>query len=340
MKKLLTIIPLVFLLCFLVACQDKEYIPSGTIMTVNGPVETKEMGITLPHEHIIADFIGAEKVSEIRYDQDEIFNIVLPFLEQAKKAGCKTFVNCTPRYMSRAPDLLKRLSAATGLHILVCTGYFGAWENRFLPSYVSSESADQLAERMIDEWEDGIDDTGIKPGFIKIGFNPGNLPELHQKIVHAAARAHLETGLTIASHTVGAICAFEQIEILKDDGVDPSAFIWVHTQAEKDIKTHIKAAEMGAWVSFDTLINGKIEDYVELISNMKSANLLNRVLVSHDSFYRIDNPENGKYLGYTRLFDELIPALKEVDFSEEEIEQMIVVNPRDAFAYRVRKLKE
>jgi phosphotriesterase-related protein len=323
----------------MVACQDKELIPSGNIMTVNGPLDVNEMGITLTHEHIIANFIGAERISEIRYDQDEILNIVLPFLEQAKKAGCKTFVNCTPRYMSRDPVLLKRISAATGLHILVSTGYFGAWKNRYLPPYVSSESVDQLTERMVAEWEDGIDDTGIKAGFIKIGFDQGNLPELHQKIIRAAARAHLKTGLTIASHTIGAICAFEQIEILKNEGVDPSAFIWVHTQLEKDIKTHIKAAEMGTWVSFDTLITSKIEDYVELISNMKSANLLNRVLVSHDSFYRIDNPENGKYLGYTRLFEELIPALKESDFSEEEIEQMIIFNPQDAFAYRVRKLK-
>jgi phosphotriesterase-related protein len=340
MKKSFMILPLVLMLCFSNSCQDKGLIPSGNIMTVNGPIDAKEMGITLTHEHIISNFIGAERVSEIQYDQDEIFNIVLPFLEQAKKAGCKTFVNCTPRYMLRDPDLLKRLSAATGLHILVSTGYFGAWKNRFLPSYVSSESVDQLAERMVAEWEDGIDDTGIKPGFIKIGFDLGTLPELHQKIVRAAARAHLKTGLTIASHTIGAICAFEQIEILKNEGVDPSAFIWVHTQFEEDIKTHIKAAEMGTWVSFDTLITGKIEDYVEFISNMKSANLLNRVLVSHDSFYRIDNPENGKYLGYMRLFEELIPALKESDFSEEEIEQLIIFNPQDAFAYRVRKLKD
>ncbi len=339
MKTFYLILPLALLLCIMVGCQDKENKPSGIIMTVNGPIDAKEMGITLTHEHVIADFIGAERVSERRYDQDEILNIVLPFLEQAKKAGCQTFINCTPRYMSRDPDLLKRLSAATGLHILVSTGYFGAWGNRYLPPYVSSESVDQLAERMIGEWEDGIDDTGIKPGFIKIGFDPGNLPELHQKIVHAAARAHLKTGLPIASHTVGAICALEQIEILKNEGVDPSAFIWVHSQLEKDIKTHIKAAEMGTWVSFDALITGKIADYVELISNMKSANLLNRVLVSHDSFYRIDNPENGKYLNYTRIFEELIPALKESDFSEKEIEQMIVVNPQDAFACRVRKLK-
>jgi predicted metal-dependent phosphotriesterase family hydrolase len=61
---------------------------------------------------------------------------------------------------------------------------------------------------------------------------------------------------------------------------------------------------------------------------MKSANLLNRALVSHDSLYRIDKPENGKYLDYTRLFEEIFPALRNSGFSEDEIDQMIVTNPQ------------
>jgi phosphotriesterase-related protein len=341
MKKLYMIIPLILLLCFTYSCQDKETKQSMSIMTVNGPIDTNEIGMTLTHEHVLVDFIGADQVNKDRYDQDEVIKVVIPFLEKLKETGCNTFIECTPRYMARDPELLKRLSDETGLYIMTNTGYCGAWENKYLPSYIFSETVDQLSGRMVEEWENGIDDTGIKPGFIKIAVDPGKLSETHKKIVQAAARAHLKTGLTIASHTGPAIGTFEQIEILKNEGVDPSAFIWVHAQVEKDTDTHLKAAEMGAWVSYDGLRGDDIGRYVELLSNMKSANLLIQVLLSHDAgFYMVGQPGGGNFVGYIRLFEELLPALEKSGFTESEIEQMIVKNPQNAFAYRVRKLAE
>ena len=144
--------------------------PSSFVMTVNGIIDAKEMGITLTHEHIVADVIGADKVSRDRYDQDEVYNVILPLMEKAKEFGCKTLVECTPPYMARDPGLAKRLSAATGMHILMSTGYSAMLGNRYLPPYVFTETADQLAERLIKEWKEGMDDTGIKPGIIKITF--------------------------------------------------------------------------------------------------------------------------------------------------------------------------
>jgi predicted metal-dependent phosphotriesterase family hydrolase len=310
------------------------------IMTVNGPVDAADMGITLSHEHIVADLIGADKVSKDRYDPDEVCNVVLPLLKKAREFGCQTLVECTPPYMARDPELVKRLSAATGLHILMSTGYSAMLGNRYLPPHVFSESADQLSQRLVEEWNEGMDNTGIKPGIIKTTFDFGSLPDLHKKIVRAAGRAHLQTGLTIASHTMGAVSAFEQMDILKEEGVDPTAFIWVHTQVEKDTNTHIKAAKSGAWVSFDVLSRDKVEDYVALIANMKSANLLDHVLLSHDSLYWVGKPGGGDRLTYTRLFEELLPALRESGFTEDETEQMLITNPKNAFAVRVRALKE
>lgn len=335
----LTAIILVLLISITgLSCQKEK--PSSFIMTVKGPVDTTDMGVTLSHEHIVADLIGADKVSKDRYDPDEVYNVVIPFLEKAKQFGCHTLVECTPPYMARDPELANRISSATGIHILMSTGYSAMLGNRYLPPYVYSESADQLADRLVEEWNAGMDNTGIKPGFIKITFDSGHLPDLHKKIVRAAARAHLQTGLTIASHTMGAVSAFEQLDILKEEGVDPSAFIWVHTQIEKDTNTHIKAAKTGAWVSFDVLSRDKVEDYVALISNMKSANLLDHILLSHDSLYWVGKPGGGDRLTYSRLFEELVPALKESGFSEDEIDQMLVTNPQKTFAYRVRAIQD
>jgi phosphotriesterase-related protein len=348
MKKLIVILPLALILCFMIGCQDKAAKQTNFVMTVNGPLDTKDMGITLTHEHILVDIpepvlqelIGEDEFRKAPYDLDDILKIRMPLLRKAKELGCDTFVDCTTIGAGRDHELLKRVSNEIGVHIIASTGYFGAFNSGCLPSFVMTETADQLAERIIKEWEDGIDDSGIKPGLIKIGVDPGNLPELQRKITRAAARAHRETGLTIASHSWSSVGAFEQIEILKEERVDPSAFIWVHASSEQDTQTHIKAAEMGVWVSFDQLLSSEIENYVSIISNMKSENHLNRVLLSHDSTYVVGLNESVNTMGYTRLFEELIPALKKSDFTEKEIEQMIIINPQNALVCRVRSLKE
>ncbi|NQU80843.1 MAG: phosphotriesterase, partial [Bacteroidetes bacterium] len=212
----------------------KNNTEEAKIMTVNGEIVAKQMGKTLQHEHVMVDFIGADSVSSDRYNPEEVFKVVLPYLKEVKELGCQTFIECTPAYLGRDPKLLVRLSEATGLNIITNTGYYGARQNQYLPHHAFKETADQLAGRWINEWLNGIDNTNVRPGFIKIAVDQGELTDIHEKLVRAAARTHLKTGLTIASHTGPAIGAFEEIEILKEEGVDPSAFIWVHAQVEEN----------------------------------------------------------------------------------------------------------
>lgn len=306
-------------------------------MTVNGEILAKQMGKTLQHEHVMVDFIGADSVSSDRYNPEEVYKVVLPYLKEVKELGCQTFIECTPAYLGRDPKLLVRLSEATGLNIITNTGYYGARQNQYLPHHAFKETADQLAGRWINEWLNGIDNTNVRPGFIKIAVDQGELTDIHEKLVRAAARTHLKTGLTIASHTGPAIGAFEEIEILKEEGVDPSAFIWVHAQVEENVEYHVKAAQMGAWISFDGLGWEKPEAYVRLLANMKSQDLLNKVLISHDAgWYHVGEPNGGNFIGFTTLFNKLLPALKDSGFTDNEINLLLVINPAEAFSVRVK----
>ena len=317
----------------------KKNIQETKIMTVKGEILAKQMGKTLPHEHILVDFIGADSIRSDRYNHEEVFKVALPYLKEIKELGCQTFIECTPAYLGRDPELLVRLSEATGLNIITNTGYYGARQNQHLPHYAFKETADQLANRWINEWLNGIDNTDVRPGFIKIGVDQGDLSDIHKKLVKAAARTHLKTGLTIASHTGPATGAFEEIEILKEEGVDPSAFIWVHAQAEENLEYHVKAAKMGAWVSFDGLGWGKPETYVQLLNNMKSHDLLNKVLISHDAgWYHVGEPNGGNFIGFTTLFNKLLPALKDSGFTDDEINLLLVINPTEAYSIRVKKV--
>jgi phosphotriesterase-related protein len=334
MKKTLVIYGFLSFILF-TACSKKA---AREIMTVKGAVAATELGVTLTHEHILVDFIGADSISEKRWDKVKVAEMILPLLIQLRESGCTTLIDCTPAFLGRDPVLLKSLSGSSGLNIITNTGIYGAAGDKFIPEFVFSCNADQLASMWVDEWNKGIDNTGIRPGFIKTGVDTGSLSDIDSKLIHAAAKAHLLTGLTIASHTGPALPAFEQLDILKKEGVSPEAFIWVHAQAEKDLTSHVKAAKMGTWISFDGLNRDNTEEYVRLIKNMKDNNLLNRVLLSHDSgWYDPSRKNGGQINGYTSLFEQLIPRLKNEGFSEREINQLLTLNPAEAFYIRVRR---
>ncbi len=309
----------------------------GRVVTVTGPLAPGELGMTLPHEHVLVDFIGADQVRPDRYDREEAFAVCLPHLRQLRELGCRTFVECTPAYLGRDPLLLARLAKATGLHFLTNTGYYGARQGKFLPRHAHQESAPQLAHRWLAEWRDGIAGTDVRPGFIKIGVDAGPLPEINRKIVQAAARTHRESGLTIAGHTGDGTAALQQLELLKSDGVAGSAWIWVHAQNERNLETHRQAAERGAWVEFDGISPSSVERHVALVQNMKRHGLLDHVLISHDAdWYSVGEPRGGEFRGYDTLFKQFLPALETAGFTAAEIEKITVSNPAQAFAVRVR----
>ena len=180
------------------------------------------------------------------------FAMVLPHLQQVRALGCQTLVECTPAYLGRDARLLQRLSSASGVHHPDRTPATTARRRTStLPAFAFAETAEQLAARWIREAERGIDDTGIKPAFMKIGVDAAPLSEIDAKLVRAAARTHRETGLPIASHTGTGAAAMAELDLLEADGVPPSAFIWVHAQSERDDTFHVRAARRGAWVEFD-----------------------------------------------------------------------------------------
>ena len=307
------------------------------VNTVNGRMPASAMGNTLIHEHFLVDFIGADKINNKRWNRNEVVKKVLPYLIETKKHGVKTILDCTPAFLGRDVELQKILARESGLHILTNTGYYGAVANKYLPKWAFTETHQQIANRWISEFENGIDNTTIKPGFIKIGVDAQHLSELHQKLVKAAALTHLQTGLTICSHTGIAIPAFEEIELLQKMKVQPSAFVWTHAQAEPDISLHVKAAALGTWISLDGIGWGDFKKYADAIDNLKTAGLLNKVLISHDAgWYKPGEKDGGNFTGYTNIFTVLIPLLKEKGFTDSDILQLLVKNPQEAFAIRVR----
>lgn len=305
---------------------------SSLIHTVTGSVPIDSLGITLIHEHMLVDFIGADSVSPERYNQEEVIAKVLPYLLEVKKHGVKTIFDCTPSYLAKDPMLLKKLSEQSGIQIITNTGFYGAVDNKYLPDFTFAETAEELADRWIDEFENGIENTGIKPAFIKISVNEEKpLREIDAKLVKAAGITHQKTGLQIASHTGKWATASQEVAILQEMGIEPSAFVWVHAQAEQDFQNYDTAAKMGVWISLDG-IGWSVDEYVDRLFFAKENGFLDQVLISHDAgWYDPAKPNGGEFQPFTNIFEKLMPALNAKGFTATDWEMLLEENPKRAF---------
>jgi predicted metal-dependent phosphotriesterase family hydrolase len=307
----------------------------GRVLTVNGSISPAQMGLSLAHEHVLVDFIGANKISPDRYNRQKVFDTVLPYLRSIRSKGCKTLVECTPAYLGRDVRLLQQLSKDSDLHIITNTGWYGASKEKFLPATIEQLSSQQVADQWIRESREGIDGTGIKPGFMKIAVDDVPFSDNITKILDAAAITYKATGLPIGIHTSnGGAAAKQQMKIFQSKNIPLSNWIWIHAQNEKDISIQIEAAKKGAWISFDNVSGDNMDDYLERLKHMKTQALLGHVLISHDAgWYDVVDPSK-KIRGYTDIFDLFIPYLKKNNFNTGDIDQLLVQNPARAFTVR------
>lgn len=305
------------------------------VETVLGPVPADELGVTLIHEHILVDWIGAEQTSPDRYDADAVVALVLPYLRAAHELGVRTLVDCTPAYLGRDVRVLERLADASGLNILTNTGYYGAADDRFVPPSAYERPAEALAEDWIREREDGIDGTGIRPAFMKIGVDAGPLSAIDTKLVEAAAIAHHATGMAIHAHTADATAGLAELAILEARGVPLDAFVWVHAQIVDDVDVLARVAERGAWIELDGVAPDTAARHAELVMGLAERGHLGRLLVSHDAgSYTVGEPGGApdKFRGYDTIFRQLIPELRARGMPGDGIQTLLVDNPRAVLA--------
>jgi len=308
---------------------------AASVETVLGPVAAEELEVTLVHEHILVDWIGAEQTSPDRYESEAVVEVVLPYLREVRELGVRTLVDCTPAYLGRDVRVLQRLAEASGLHILTNTGYYGAADDRFIPESAYERPAQALADDWIREHREGIDGTGIRPAFMKIGVDAGPLSEIDAKLVEAAAIAHKATGLAIHAHTSDVTAGLAELGILETRAVPLDAFVWVHAQIVDDVEVLAGVAARGAWVELDGVAPETLIRHAELVMGLAERGHLGRVLVSHDAgSYTVGEPGGGaeKFRGYDLIARELVPDLRARGLPEEGVRALLVENPRALLA--------
>ena len=312
----------------------------AVIQSVVGAVPAAKLGSALAHEHIMCDFIGAEQTGRHRWEVDAVVKRMLPVVAQLKERGVTGFFDCTPAYIGRDPRVLKKLAEATGLHIVTNTGYYGGAGDKFVPKHAYVETPDQLANRWVHEWDQGIEDTGVKPGFMKIGVDeakgdPPKLSDIDEKIVRASARASRRTGLSVTCHTGGGPAGLAATKLFIEAGGIPARFLVAHSDGH-GIHINQQVAELGAWVSFDAISRQPLEQHLKLVTAMIEK-YAGRLLLSHDNgWYWVGQKDGGEVRDYNFISDTFLPALQKNDVSEAVVRKLTVENPANAFAIRQR----
>lgn len=298
--------------------------------TTLGPFNREQLGLILPHEHVFVDLRTPDQPGYAVAEAAEVVALMAPQIEAIKAQGVTALVECSTGGVGRRADLDLAVSRATSFPIVVPTGNY---REPWIPEWVSKASQDDLEAWMLKELTEGIDDTGVKAGWIKLSAGDDGITPLEARILRAAARAAKATNAVIGSHTIKSRVVMDQLDIIEAEGYTASRFISIHTQAEPDFAMHRAVAARGAWIEYDHVGREPDEAVVALILKALHAGLGGQLLLSHDlGWFDPALPGGGTARPYTALVDRVLPMLRAAGVDEAMIVRLTEVNPFEAFA--------
>ena len=303
------------------------------MITTLGPKSSEELGMILPHEHIFVDLRTWDTPGYAQAETEDVIQLMAPEITKSKKSGVTAIVECSTVGVGRRADIDIAVSEATNLPLVLPTGVY---REPWIPDWAHAASEDKLAEWMLKELQDEIDESGVQAGWIKLSAGDDGITACESKVLRAAARAGRETNALIGSHTIRGRVVQDQLDIIETMGYTPERFIWIHTQAEPDFDLHLEMGRRGLWLEFDAIGNFDVENdayYIEHIQRLLDAGFGDQLLLSQDrGWYDPALPGGGVPRSFTYLPDQFLPKLRAAVVDEATIHQLTHTNPYRAFA--------
>jgi len=300
------------------------------LITTLGPISGDKLGLILPHEHIFVDLGPIAEENWRAATAEQVIPIMAPEIEKIKAQGVTALVECTPVGVGRRADIDRAVSEATGLPVLVPTGIY---REPWIPRWALDASEDALAEWMIGELTEEIEDSGVQAAWIKLSAGDDGITPAEAKLLRAAARAGKATNAIIGSHTIRGRVVGDQLEILERAGYTAERFIWIHTQNEPDFALHLEMAQRGVWLEYDGIGGGQSdESYIERIQRLLDAGFGHKLMLSHDrGWYDPSKTGGGVPKPFTYLVETFLPKLRAAGVDEGTIRQLTETNPFNAY---------
>jgi len=344
---------------------------AGQAQTVLGPIAGEAMGITLPHEHLLIDFevmfrepaTGAERglsrqpvslanLGWVRHHfSSNLDNLQL--LDETvardeallfKHAGGQTFVDPTNRGLARDPLALARVARATGLNIIMGSGYYVAAAH---PPGMDARTVDDIARELVTDLTVGIDGTGVRAGFIGEIGTTWPWTDNEKKVVRAAVAAQRETDAALMIHPGRhERLPLAIVDFVRKEGADLERTIMCHIERTiADRGVLLELAATGVRLEYDLFgletsyypynpafdMPNDGERMRQILFLIERGHLV-QILVSHDIAYKHCLTKWGGF-GYHHLLVNVIPRLRDRGADDRTIQTLLVDNPRRAFTY-------
>lgn len=314
------------------------------VQTVGGPCAPDDLGTTLMHEHLMIGWPGWEAhADEDRAARRERVARCTERMQELHALGVRTFVDPCPIDLGRDVELMAAVAQAGGVRIVCATGLYK--EDQGAPAYFKfhaqfSDAVSAMTDVFVHELTDGIGDTGIRAGIIKVATGKGQVTAYEEQVLRAAARAHRATGVPITTHTDEGTMGLEQLAILVEEGVRPGAVVIGHSCGSSNLDYHLELLDRGAYLGFDRfgleLLHPDRARRAALIG-LLGVGFAPRIVLSHDTVWcwrgRGPTLPEGILPDWrpTHLFEKILPSLREAGVREEQIRAMLIDNPRRYF---------
>jgi phosphotriesterase-related protein len=308
------------------------------VQTAKGPVDTAVLGRTLMHEHL---FVVSPEL-QVNYpgfggwDEEVQMQAGAARLNALKAAGYDTLVDVTVMPMGRDVARIRRLAELTELNIIVATGLYAFDE---LPGPLSVPPADGEEDRLVElfagDIENGTGDTGVCAAIIKVATDRPGITPGSERVLRAAAKAHRRTGAPITTHSrPRKRGGLDQQRIFAEEGVDLGRVIIGHSGDTSDVDYLEEVIDNGSYIGMDRFGIDWIpfEERVGIVVAMCERGHADRMVLSHDAqlFNDWGSPAFPRW-HYLHLHEDVLPELRRQGVSDDQIDQMLIENPRTIF---------
>ncbi|MGM0432748.1 MAG: phosphotriesterase family protein [Spirochaetota bacterium] len=313
--------------------------------TTAGPLTEDQVGNILAHQHIFVEFGNTDPSAYEDSTAEEVYDVIGPMMEEAKDLGYDVFVDPTMKGVGRRPDIVKYMADTSGLPVMMVTGFYS---DPYFSDWVREASVQELTDWMLEELNEGVGETEVQAGWIKLSHSTEGITEDEMKVLEAASVASRKTGASIGSHILSGGTALDVIEALEGFGIDPSRFIWVHAPyaaftEEGGVDSLLAAAEAGAYLSLDFIGsefwadwlggNNSNARHLELLQTLVDAGYEDQLIIGSDTgWYDPGFPEGFVVEPFDQIMNSFLPDMREAGFSERLIDKLMHDNPWDAYS--------
>jgi phosphotriesterase-related protein len=338
---------------------------------VTGLVPEDQLGITLPHEHLLIEFscrynaapdeaaLGPQpnlrdRWKLLRQPAGYLVNLTGTSIESAVEecgyfieAGGRTVVDLTPRGLGPDPAGLRQIAQKTGLNIIASTGYY---IDAALPEWVRNASVSELADRLVHDVQTGGAE-GIRRGAIGEIAVEGPT-DLELRCISAAGQAQARTGAPVFFHVMSGILPSyrgsteEVIELYRRAGGDLRRLVLCHQDGSGDDPSYQESLlKRGIWIEYDTFGSEGVfafgDTYIQLptdsqriaeLASLIKAGFQSQLLISQDVCYQSGKRSWGGW-GLAHIIDTLRPRFISGGIKAPAFDSLMRENPRSLFAF-------